>query len=316
MISWILKNPTDSVAEIAFKARTDMNVTVYTVNAFIDADAGPGGNPAGVVLAADGLGRDIRQAIAARIGLSETAFVSTSSVASRRLEFFTPIQQIAHCGHATIASFWLMQHLGQLPSGVFSKETIDGNRTILIEGSQVAMEQRAPTYTPLSSADHHQMVLEALDLQPGDLIDGLPPMVVNTGNAFLLVGLRDRDRLAALRPQLNLIDALSHTYGLIGFYVFCTHADNPGRDATTRMFAPRYGINEEAATGMAAGPLACWLHDRTDPSRRRFVFEQGRLMPRPSPSVIEVALDMGSSGILRLWAGGTARLALTQHLEL
>ncbi|MBA4266704.1 MAG: PhzF family phenazine biosynthesis protein [Comamonadaceae bacterium] len=293
-----------------------MNVTVYTVNAFIDADEEPGGNPAGVVLAADGLGSDIRQAIAARIGLSETAFVSTSTVASRRLEFFTPTQQIAHCGHATIASFWLMQHLGQLPSGRFSKETIDGNRAIQIEGTQVAMEQSAPTYRPLASAHHHQQVLEALELQPEDLIDELPPMVVNTGNAFLLVGVRDRNRLAALRPQLNLIDALSHTYGLIGFYVFCLQADTPGRDATTRMFAPRYGINEEAATGMAAGPLACWLHDRLALARPRFVFEQGRLMPKPSPSVIEVALDTHATGIQRLWAGGTARLSLTQHLEL
>ncbi|PKO64550.1 MAG: PhzF family phenazine biosynthesis protein [Betaproteobacteria bacterium HGW-Betaproteobacteria-16] len=293
-----------------------MNVTVYTVNAFIDAEAEPGGNPAGVVLAADGLGSDIRQAIAARIGLSETAFVSTSSMASRRLEFFTPTQQIAHCGHATIASFWLMQHLGQLRSGKLSKETIDGTRAIRIEGTQVAMEQSAPTYTALASASHHQQVLDALQLQPEDLIETLPPMVVNTGNAFLLVGVRDRARLAALRPQLNLIDALSHTYGLIGFYVFCQQPDSPGRDAAARMFAPRYGINEEAATGMAAGPLACWLHDRLGLSRPRFVFEQGRLMPKPSPSVIEVTLDAHSTGIQRLWAGGTARLSLTQHLEL
>ena len=102
-----------------------MAITIHTVNAFVDNQAAPdtGGNPAGVVLGADGLDANKRQALAARLGLSETVFVGASATASRRLEFFTPTQQIAHCGHATIAAFWLMQHLGQLPNGVHSKET-------------------------------------------------------------------------------------------------------------------------------------------------------------------------------------------------
>ncbi len=295
-----------------------MDITVHTVNAFVDDQAGSaiGGNPAGVVLAADGLGADQRQALAARLGLSETVFVGSSATASRRLEFFTPTQQIAHCGHATIAAYWLMQHLGQLPDGVHSKETIDGNRAILIEGTRVAMEQRAPTYTELAAGTQLQQVLDALQLQADDLIAGPPPAVVHTGNAFLMVGVRSRERLAAIQPQLERIHRLSDAHDLIGLYVFCLQPDMPGRHAAARMFAPRYGINEEAATGMAAGPLACWLHDQLGMAQSRFVLEQGRLMPHPSPSLINVSLDIGSSGIERLWAGGTARLTQTQQLSL
>lgn len=295
-----------------------MGITVHTVNAFVDDQAGStlGGNPAGVVLAADGLGADQRQALAARLGLSETVFVGASATASRRLEFFTPTQQIAHCGHATIAAYWLMQHLGQLPDGVRSKETIDGNRAILIEGTRVAMEQRAPTYTELAAGTQLQQLLDALQLQADDLIAGPPPAVVHTGNAFLVVGVRSRECLAAIQPQLERIHRLSDAHDLIGLYVFCLQPDMPGRHAAARMFAPRYGINEEAATGMAAGPLACWLHDRLGMDQTRFVLEQGRLMPHPSPSLIHVSLDIGSSGIERLWAGGTARLTQTQQLSL
>lgn len=295
-----------------------MGITVHTVNAFVDDQAGStlGGNPAGVVLAADGLGADQRQALAARLGLSETVFVGASATASRRLEFFTPTQQIAHCGHATIAAYWLMQHLGQLPDGVHSKETIDGNRAILIEGTRVAMEQRAPTYTELAAGTQLQQLLDALQLQADDLIAGPPPAVVHTGNAFLVVGVRSRECLAAIQPQLERIHRLSDAHDLIGLYVFCLQPDGPGRHAAARMFAPRYGINEEAATGMAAGPLACWLHDRLGMAQTRFVLEQGRLMPHPSPSLIHVSLDIGSSGIERLWAGGTARLTQTQQLSL
>lgn len=295
-----------------------MDVTVHTVNAFVDDQAGSaiGGNPAGVVLAADGLGADQRQALAARLGLSETVFVGASATASRRLEFFTPTQQIAHCGHATIAAFWLMQHLGQVREGMHSKETVDGNRAILIEGTRVNMEQSAPTYTEIATGDPMQQVLDALQLQADDLIAGPPPAVVHTGNAFLVVGVRSRERLANIQPQLERIHHLSNTHDLIGFYVFCLQPDVPGRHAAARMFAPRYGINEEAATGMAAGPLACWLHDRLGMAQRRFLLEQGRLMPHPSPSLIEVSLDIGAAGIERLWAGGNARLTGTQQLAL
>lgn len=65
-----------------------MHVEVRIVNAFTDGAAG--GNPAGVVLDADALSTAQKQAIAARVGLSETAFVSASEVAPFKLEFFTP----------------------------------------------------------------------------------------------------------------------------------------------------------------------------------------------------------------------------------
>lgn len=117
-----------------------------------------------------------------------------------------------------------------------------------------------------------------------------------------------------MQPQLERVHRLSDTHDLIGFYVFCLQPDVPGRHAAARMFAPRYGIDEEAATGMAAGPLACWLHDRLGMAQRHFLLEQGRLMPHPSPSLIEVSLDIGATVIERLWAGGTARLTRTQRL--
>lgn len=79
-----------------------MNVRVEIVNAFVDA--GTGGNPAGVVLDADGLSDGQKLAVARQVGLSETAFVSASEVASFKLDFFTPARRIAHCGHATIAT--------------------------------------------------------------------------------------------------------------------------------------------------------------------------------------------------------------------
>jgi len=74
------------------------------------------------------------------------------------------------------------------------------------------------------------------------------------------------------------------------------------------MFAPRYGINEESATGMAAGPLACYLCDKMGINKDVFLIEQGHLMKPPSPSVITVKLNLEGGEITGLIAGGKAKV--------
>jgi PhzF family phenazine biosynthesis protein len=65
-----------------------MQLEVHTVNAFVDGHEG--GNPAGVVLDANSLSSAQELTVAQQMGLSETAFVSASSSATLKLEFFTP----------------------------------------------------------------------------------------------------------------------------------------------------------------------------------------------------------------------------------
>lgn len=106
-----------------------MPIDVQIVNAFIDGNTG--GNPGGVVIDADAMTRDQKLKVAQHVSLSETAFVSTSETATIKLDFFTPTRQIAHCGHATIATFCRLHQFGVVGEGRLSKETIDGNRDIL-----------------------------------------------------------------------------------------------------------------------------------------------------------------------------------------
>lgn len=119
-----------------------MKIDIPIINAFVDEHKG--GNPAGVVLDAQQYSQDQKQRIAASIGLSETAFVSPSSVADFKLEFFTPTRQIAHCGHATIATFCYLRQIGLLPNDQTSKETIDGRREILMQGDMPTWNNRRP----------------------------------------------------------------------------------------------------------------------------------------------------------------------------
>jgi len=283
-----------------------MKIEVPIVSAFVDGESG--GNLAGVVLNAERYSSEQKQEIAAAVGLSETAFVSPSESADVKLEFFTPTQQIAHCGHATIATFSLLRQRGLLASDRSSLETIDGLGCVNMEGDAAYMAQRAPRFASLNEEDL-QTTSRALGITQKDLIEGTEPTLVNTGNSFVIIGIREVETIKGLQPDFALIEKLSESLDLIGFYVFSFDGIGDGRDAGARMFAPRYGIQEESATGMAAGPLACYLYKQSGTNKQEFAIEQGRWMSSPSPSVINVRLNIGvNDKIQNLFAGGQGAL--------
>lgn len=280
-----------------------MEIQVQVVNAF--TDNGVGGNPAGVVIDADDLNAQKKLAIAARIGYSETAFVSSSSSAAFKLEFFTPTRQIAHCGHATIATFSYLKKLNRVQEGITSKETIDGNRDIFIDDNMAFMEQLSPSYT--DAEDRLDAVLQSLGISGDDLAVDARPMIVNTGNSFLIVPMKNEASVAQIQPDFDDISKICEDNDWIGYYVFSEATRSTASDAGARMFAPRFGIDEESATGMAAGPLACFLHDKMNIDKNVFLIEQGRLMIPASPALITARLNVVGDKIDSLMVGGEAR---------
>ncbi|MEQ8584146.1 MAG: PhzF family phenazine biosynthesis protein [Marinoscillum sp.] len=289
-----------------------MTVDVQIVNAFTEAKTG--GNPAGVVLNADDLTSVQKLAIAAQIGLSETAFVSSSKIADFKLDFFTPNRQIAHCGHATIGAFSYLRQLGLIQGSYTSKETIDGRREIRLKGEQAYMEQLAPVYRHTNYLE--TAILRALGLQKSDLLPGAPLEVVNTGNNFLIIPVKDAKTMAAIIPNMTEITELSEALDLIGFYPFTLDTGTAKRIADTRMFGPRYQIYEEAGTGMAAGPLACYLYDVLGIKHEVFLIRQGKFMSKPSPSLIEVHLSTQNGAIEGLLAGGKGKISQQLTIEI
>lgn len=275
-------------------------VEIQILNAFVDNNSG--GNPAGVVLDADDLTTSQKLKIAKAVGLSETAFVSTSETADFKLDFFTPTKQIAHCGHATIATFSYLSQLGKIPNPITSKETIDGDRKVRVSNGLAFMEQKAPSYTNVSSKKRE--ILASLSLQEEDLLEGATLSMVNTGNSFFIIPVANAQILKNIQPNFDLINQLSEEFDLIGYYVFTLDVEDEDRDVTTRMFAPRYGIEEEAGTGMAAGPLACYLYDKLEIKKNTFSIQQGKFMTPASVSLIIAELDVVNEEIVGLMAGG------------
>ncbi len=275
-------------------------ITVQILKAF--ANNGKGGNPAGVVLNADQLSNENKLEIAAKVGVSETAFVSTSKIADFKLDFFTPNKQIAHCGHATVATFSYLKQMGVLKNNSSSKETIDGKRKIEMIGDLAFMEQSAPKYVSTNKRDN--TILKSLGINKNDLMPYASIQLANTGNSFILIPVKSKEILKNIIPNFDLINEISEEFDLIGYYVFTSDTDNPDHDVTSRMFGPRYGILEEAGTGMAAGPLGCYLFDILNIKKKRFYIQQGNYMKEPSPSLIIVDLHIEKGEIKSVMAGG------------
>ncbi|THU31584.1 PhzF family phenazine biosynthesis protein [Niastella caeni] len=287
-------------------------IEVQILNAFVDNNKG--GNPAGVVLNADNLTNEQKLKIATKVGLSETAFVGKSEIAGFKLDFFTPTRQIAHCGHATIATFSYLSQSGLIKNTLSSKETIDGIREILLQGDLAFMEQKAPEYRNVDKQE--EQILKSLGLTKSDVLKDAPISLVNTGNSFVIVAVKSADILKNIKPDYVLISQISDELNLIGYYVFCTETSSHLRDATARMFAPRYGIEEEAATGMAAGPLACYLFDILGIGKDRMLIEQGWFMAQPSPSLIIVDLSQLNGKITKIMVGGKGILMTSLSVEI
>lgn len=276
-------------------------IELSVIHAF--TTGGEGGNPAGAVLNTDNLSTTAKQVIARKAGYPETAFVSRSDVADLKLEFFTPKRQIAHCGHATIAVFAHLNAIGQLADGLYTKETIDGLRHVRVAGGRAAMQQRAPRFTGIPRA----AAVRALRLTALDVSYDHEPICVDTGNRFVVIGVRNVDVLARMSPDQAALERLSEDWDLIGAYVYALDAPS-GFAASARMFAPRFGIAEEAATGMAAGPLAALLTVR-GLAGDRMAIEQGRHMRPASPSRLDVEIRRDASGLVEaIWVAGEARL--------
>jgi PhzF family phenazine biosynthesis protein len=290
-------------------------IEVLIINAFVDGDEG--GNPAGVVLDAERLSQDEKLQIAAQVGASETAFVSPSESADFKLEFFTPTKQIADCGHATVATFSYLAQQQIVTTPHSSKETIDGRREIYLKDNLVFMEQTAPKYKSLVGTDVSLGdILSSLSINENDLSKNAEPLIVNTGVNFLVIALKGENQLRRIEPNFETIEKISQELDLVGYYVFSPDAQKTGRDASARMFAPFYGIEEEAATGMGAGTLAAYLFDHFGLKKEKLVIEQGYYMNPPSPSEIRAEIETENGAVKSLRVGGRAKVSSRMQINL
>ncbi len=284
---------------------------VYILNAF--AKTKRGGNPAGVVLDADGMAETFMQKTAAKIGLSETAFVQKSVAADFKTRFFTPSIEVDLCGHATIAVFSLLFGLQRIKAGRLSQETRAGILGVEVQNDgTVFMEQTLPSFE--GEIDRGE-VAGSLGIGPGSLAPDLPVQIVSTGLRDIIVPVHSLRDLLSMKPDMHKIADISKKQRGVGYHAFSLETMHRST-AHCRNFAPLYGIPEEAATGTSSGALACYLFKYGKiPAERaqRIVFEQGYGMRRPSEIFVRLVIE--NANIIGVHVGGKATTAKEKTLS-
>ncbi len=284
---------------------------VWIINSFVYE--GKGGNPAGVVLDLEQkLSESEMQAIAKKVNLSETAFISKGTEgADFNLRFFTPTDEVPLCGHATIASFWHLSKLGVLKSDTCIQNTKAGLLSIHI--SRDASDEITVTMAQTSPVIVKQGLTFDASFKasfPNAAIDSMLTIDVwSTGLEDILLPIESRVALNQLTCVSENLTELSKELQVVGVHAF-SYEDG---QVYARNFAPLYGIDEESATGTSNGALTAYLHHylHHDKLKLALTVLQGEAMGETS--AIYTSSEKGLAG-LSIHVGG--RCAYTGEMEI
>jgi len=257
----------------AHGARFHQMRTARYVLADVFTDTPLAGNQLAVFTDARDLDELTMQALAHELGLSESVFVLPPREGGTvRVRIFTPRNEIVFAGHPCLGTAFVLGAPLQL--GTISLET--GNGIVPVELERDAsgrivfgrMRQPVPTVAPYERA-------EALLAALGVPESRLPVEVYDNGVRHAYAVLPSKDDVARLKPDMNALMDLD----IVG----AVAAAGQGSSWKVRMFSPLDGVGEDAATGSAAGPLACHLgrHELV-PWEAEIEIEQGTEMGRPS----------------------------------
>lgn len=223
------------------------------------------GNPAGVVVNADGLNDYQMQQIARELNNSETAFLFSpdSDDCDGVIRYFTPSIEVPICGHATIAAMYAKAIEEKLESCTLRFKTKIGVLPFEIskekEDYQIIMTQGNFELSAEFNSDIKAKMITALGLEQEDIDEKCPIQIASTGHSKVMIGIKSRTKLNALSPNYADLALLSTAINCNGYFVFTFDSDDAAILTYGRMFAPGIGINEDPVTGNANGPLGGYL---------------------------------------------------------
>jgi PhzF family phenazine biosynthesis protein len=199
------------------------------------------GNPAAVVPLAEWLPEATLQAIAAENNLAETAYFVPQGE-DYAIRWFTPAAEVPLCGHATLASGWVVLNKLEPQRKSVTFHSQSGPLTVSRAGERLSMDFPV---TRLGPATPHAALVAALGAPPKALYEGLQWVAVY----------ETEEQVRALRPDFGALKKID-AHGVI--------ATAPGRDCdfVSRFFAPAIGIDEDPVTGSAHTRLVPYWAER------------------------------------------------------
>jgi PhzF family phenazine biosynthesis protein len=274
------------------------------------------GNPATVILDADGRDEATLMSIAREFQRTETAFVlaPTATDHDLRIRFFNARKEWPFIGHATIAAHAVLLEVGRRGLGRCLQHSGTGIIEVsahaagpasahrpIIEFRQSVPELDAPI--PLKTT---LRIAEALRLPARQLHESLPARIARKGSTRLLVPVEDASALDVIAPNFDTLEAIGRELGAEGFFAFAYHRSGHEVSTDSRMFCPALGLPEDPVSGNAHAMLATylWEHQLLDRQISTFLGRQGRQLQRPGQVNVALEIDQGRLSAVRI--GGAA----------
>jgi PhzF family phenazine biosynthesis protein len=205
-----------------------MELALYQIDAFTDSPFS--GNPAAICPLVSWLPDEAMQSIAAENNLSETAFFVPTKT-GYHIRWFTPVAEVKLCGHATLASAYVLFELLHQAKDSITFDSLSGSLTVKRKGDWFEMD--FPAQPPVA-CEIPQAIVNAFHETPLQCLKAEDYVVVFADEQFVAECKPNMEALKALDMRGVAITAQSSQY-----------------DFVTRFFAPKYGINEDPVTGSA-----------------------------------------------------------------
>jgi PhzF family phenazine biosynthesis protein len=220
-----------------------MKLPVFQIDAFTNEPFK--GNPAAVCLLTEEMPERWMQRIAMEMNLSETAFLLPENE-GYHLRWFTPIMEVDLCGHATLASAFVLNHKHLVKKNDLTHfYTRSGELTALITDDWITLNFPAFEEKPFMKVEQLKKIL------------GVDPIEVVKSGENVIVELKSSIEIRQLKPDFIQLAKIP----LSGLAV-TARSDNPEFDFISRYFAPWVGINEDPVTGSAHACLGPFWEKR------------------------------------------------------
>ena len=216
-----------------------MKIRLFQVDAFTDILFK--GNPAAICPLDSWLGEPLLQAVAAENNLSETAFF-VKREPYYELRWFTQKAEVDLCGHATLASAYVIfNYLDPSPDTVHF-HTKSGPLSVARQDDLLAMTFPARPGVPCEAPE---ILSEALGVPPGECLLSRDYLVV----------FDSEETIKAISPAMDKLAALDCLGVIIS-------APGTRSDFVSRFFAPKVGVPEDPVTGSAHCTLIPYWAER------------------------------------------------------
>ena len=221
-----------------------MKVSIYIIDAFAKKQFE--GNPAAVCPLDKWLPDVVMQNIASENNLSETAFFVPSNNVFH-IRWFTPTKEVDLCGHATLASAYVIfNHLKHRSTEVLFESK---SGTLKARQNNEWLELDFPILTPLACETPNEFI-DAFSKTPTECFKSMDYMLI----------FDDEEYVKRVSPDLSLLKNIS------GRGVIITASSNK-YDFVNRFFTPKYGLGEDPVTGSAFTQLVPYWSNRLNKNK-------------------------------------------------